>query len=110
MEFNDQGIRWAGDDGGAKELGWADLAEIRVVTNGNGPFMEDVFFGFLASEVNFLIIPQSAIDQEAQVRLQRLPGFDNEAMIEAMKSFTDGEFVVWHTGSGTDPGAPEARP
>ena len=104
MEFSDQCIRWVGDDGGAEELSWADLAEIRVVTNGNGPFMEDVFFGFLASEVNFLIIPQSAIDGEALARLQRLPGFDNGALIEAMK------FVVWRAGSGTDPGVPEARP
>ena len=101
VEISDQGIRWVGSGGEAKELGWLDLAEIRIVTNGNGPLMEDVFFGFIASEVDFLIVPQSAIDQEALSRLQRLPGFDNSALIEAMSSVTDAQFVVWRAGSSS---------
>ena len=101
VEFSDHGIRQVEDYGRARSLGWADLTEIRIVTNGNGPFMEDVFFGFLASNVNFLIIPQSAIGQEALVRIQRLPGFDNEALSRAMLSFTDGEFVVWRADTAS---------
>jgi hypothetical protein len=100
VEISDQGIRWVGRDSEAKEVSWLDLAEIRIVTNGNGPFMEDVFFGFIASEANFLMIPQSDIDQEALRRLQQLPGFDNSALIEAMSSVTDAQFVVWRANSG----------
>ncbi len=102
VEFSDQGIRSVERDGGAREVSWADLTEIRVVTNGNGPLAEDVFFVFAASETRWLIIPQSAIDDPALRRLQRLPGFDNSALIEAMFSTTDAEFLVWRA----DPQSP----
>ena len=42
MEFSDQGVRSVEGDDGAKEVSWADLTEIRIVTNGNGPFAEDI--------------------------------------------------------------------
>lgn len=95
MEISDQGIRWVGRGSEATEISWPDLAEIRIVTNGNGPFVEDVFFGFIASVSNFLILPQSDIDEEVLPRLQPLPGFDNSALIETMSSVTDAQFVVW---------------
>lgn len=101
VEFSDQCIRSVEGDDGAKEVSWADLTEIRIVTNGSGPFAEDVFFVFIASETHYLIIPQSAIDDAVLRRLQRLPGFDNPALIEAMFSTTDAEFVVWRAGAGS---------
>jgi hypothetical protein len=101
VEFSDEGIRSVEGDGDAKEVSWTDLTEIRIVTNGNGPFVEDVFFVFIASEKRCLIVPQPAVDDAALHRLQRLPGFDNHALIEAMYSTTDTEFVVWRAGAGS---------
>jgi hypothetical protein len=33
--------------------------------------------------------------QSLLVRLQKLPGFDNDAVIKAMSTTSDGRFVCW---------------
>jgi hypothetical protein len=35
----------------------------------------------------------------SRVRLQSLPGFDDDALIHAMGSAEDAEFVLWRAGS-----------
>lgn len=47
-----------------------------------------------------LVPDRLLVPDEALVRLQRLQGFDNEALSRAMLSFTDGEFAVWRADTG----------
>jgi hypothetical protein len=55
-----------------------------------------VFFVLAGRGGSGCIIPQSAPESTPLLeRLQRLPGFDNEAFIRAMSSTEDATFVCW---------------
>jgi hypothetical protein len=40
-------------------------------------------------------VPQGHAPEEFVKRLQSLPGFDNEQMIQAMGSATEAQFICW---------------
>ncbi|WP_083410098.1 hypothetical protein [Mycolicibacterium rutilum] len=73
---------------------WDALTEVSLRTTDRGPAEEDVFFVFAYADG-----PSTAIglgdSEELLPRLQRLPGFDNEAFVQAMGHSSDGVFVLW---------------
>lgn len=82
-------------DGRVERVGWSDLQKVEVVTTGDGPFAPDVFW-VLYGTSGGCAVPQGATgDKELLERLQALPGFDNQAFIEAMSSTSDRRFLCW---------------
>lgn len=73
---------------------WADVREVCVRTTDAGPFTEDVFFVVRDATLQ-LTIPQSHAPETFVARLQALPGFDNEALISAMTSMQNAEFICY---------------
>jgi hypothetical protein len=53
------------------------------MTTSDGPFADDVFLVFVYSDGSTEMVPMRD-DTELLSRLQELPGFDDEAFIEAM--------------------------
>lgn len=80
---------------GPSRLTLADRVEVAILTTDEGPFSDDVFW-VLRSTSEKLIVPWSAegADRVLSV-LQRLNGFDNEAVIEASASAERAVFPVW---------------
>lgn len=73
----------------------AKLDEVVIITTSDGPFAEDLFW-VLRSGDRQEVIPSGAPDAASLLEaLQKLPGFDNEAVIAAMGSTSDARFVVW---------------
>ena len=82
-------------DGKVERVGWGDLEKVEVVTTSDGPFAPDVFW-VLHGTVGGCAVPQGATgDGDLLARLQALPGFDNNAVIEAMSSTSDRRFLCW---------------
>src|SRR5262249_33350686 len=80
----------------AGESTWDALEEVSVLTTAEGPFAEDVFFVLAGGGGSGCVVPQGAPESgELLERLQRLPGFDNEAFIRAMSSAEDARFLCW---------------
>jgi hypothetical protein len=79
-----------------EQVRWADLRSVKIVTTAAGPFADDVFF-VLETASGGCVVPQSAASDAFVVRLQALPGFDNEQMIRAMGSAEDAEFLCWRS-------------
>jgi hypothetical protein len=50
VEYSPDSVRRLLPDGRCEELSWIDLAEVRVITNADGPFAEDVFFVLTAAD------------------------------------------------------------
>jgi hypothetical protein len=76
---------------------WDDLDEVRILTTDEGPWREDVLFLLIACNgERGCTVPQSC-DGSKQLleRLQQLPDFDNDAVIKAMSSTSNVEFVCW---------------
>ncbi len=76
----------------------AKLASVRVMTTADGPFLPDVFWVLAGADGARLIIPQEASGSQGLLdRLQSLPMFDNEAVLQAMVCTDAGEFVCWQS-------------
>ena len=95
VRLSDSEIVCERPDGKVERVGWADLQKVEIVTTGDGPFAPDVFWVLHGTDGG-CAVPQGATgDSQLLERLQALPGFDNQAFIEAM-SFTSGaRFFCW---------------
>ncbi|MEW6277437.1 MAG: hypothetical protein AB1758_02360 [Candidatus Eremiobacterota bacterium] len=82
------------EGGQTQELAWSDLVQVKILTTDTGPFVEDFYF-VLEGAGRSLVIGQSEDDGTLLARLQKLPGFDHEAVIRAAASTETAEFPCW---------------
>ena len=88
-------VSCARPSGLVESVGWDELKEVAIVTTDEGPFATDVMW-VLIGAVSGCVIPQGAAGEDELLRrLQSLPGFNNEAVIEAMGSTSNRQFVCW---------------
>jgi hypothetical protein len=96
ITVDDDGVRRLLADGTEESVTWANLAEVAIRTTPEGPWKEDVFFLLVRSGGGGCAVPAGDPSADALMsRLQSLPGFDNEAFVEAMTTMDDGLCVVW---------------
>lgn len=95
VRFDDEIIVRTRTNGETETIRWSDLTRMTVVTTGDGPWTEDVFW-LLEGAAGGCAIPQGAAGTDLLLpRLQALPGFDNSAFINAMGSATNAKFICW---------------
>jgi hypothetical protein len=95
VEIDEHGVSCHHQDGRIDVVRWDELRAVLIETSDRGPFETDVFW-ILVSERGECVIPQGATgDAELLARLQRLDGFDNLAVIEAVASTDNRRFVCW---------------
>ncbi len=84
-------------DGVQESVRWDDLVEVQIITTEEGPWSEDVFWLLIGSDAKSgCAVPQGAEGANTLLEaLQKLPGFDNKAVIEAMGSTSNARFVCW---------------
>lgn len=95
VELDDLGVH---TDSAAGLVRWRDLVEISIVTNDQGPFLEDLHWVFRAVDgTTVWVTGQYACHTGLLGRLQARFGdtFDNEAVIQASMCVQDASFVCW---------------
>ena len=97
VSFTDDVVTRVRPDGVQETIRWDELYEVEIITTDEGPRQEDVFFLLIASDgKSGCAVPQSSEGSKQLLeRLQKLPGFDNEAVISAMGSTSMARFVCW---------------
>jgi hypothetical protein len=83
--------------GDVEAISVAAISHIFIVTNDSGPWGADVWWLF-ADEANrhSIAYPQGATGEALLLDwLRALPGFDHEAMTNAMRCTNNAEFLVW---------------
>ena len=98
VAFDGEGVRHERGDGASESVRWEELREVCVLTTDGGPYVDDVFWVLVGREGGCAIPSETAGMGELLSRLQRLPGFDNEAVIRAMASTENATFVCWRRG------------
>lgn len=96
--FDEAGIICSYPDGAFRRALWPEVAEVQVRTTSDGPWVADVFWGIHTSDRQPAIaFPGGALGEPEllQALQQKLPSFDNEALIRAMSSTSDQTFVLW---------------
>lgn len=92
---DETGVTCKRPDNSVESVKWSDLRVVVIETNDQGPLYPDFFF-LLIGESAGCIVPSAATGNgELLKRLQKLPGFDNEAVIQASISCDDNRFVCW---------------
>ena len=95
VKLTDEGVKCHRPDGKIESVTWDDLQGVLIETNDQGPIGTDVYW-ILAGKRSGCVIPQGATGEDALLgRLQALPGFDNQALIDAMRSTENQRFVCW---------------
>ena len=101
--FDDENVwvLWPGKE--KQSLAWNNLIGVAVETTDGGPFTEDVFW-HLGGKNEVLTDPSSAKCSEQLLEtLKKLPEFNNERVIEAMKCAENRTFIIWdHQGRQKD--------
>ncbi len=83
-------------------MNWADLVEVTILTTSTGPLAEDFYFVLAAADGHRMTIPAELPGADQLLaRLQKLPGFDNKAFIEASSCTEDRTFLCWRKSVGT---------
>jgi hypothetical protein len=95
--FDDVGVIYVTKDDQEQHMAWADLREVEIVTTSRGPWAGD--FTWILRGVGPLAecsIPSGAPGMGALfARLQDLPEFDNDVVLQAVTSTTDRRFKCW---------------
>jgi hypothetical protein len=96
VEHDERGVRVAYPDGARHALEWSDVRVVAIETNDSGPWGADVWW-LLEGEHHRVAYPQGATGDLAMLgALQsRLPGFKDEAVIQAMGCTGNARFVCW---------------
>jgi len=100
VSFDDSGVRCERADGSIESVLWSDLQMVWIQTTDSGPCADDVFW-VLAGRESGCVAPSEAPGMAELIeRLQKLPGFDNRAVIAAMASTENRQFVCWQRQAG----------
>ena len=104
VRFTDDTVTRIRSDGVEETIRWDDLDQIAILTTDEGPWREDVFVLLIASDgKSGCAVPQSSDGCERLLeRLQKFPGFDNEAVIKAMGSTSNAKFVCWKRSAASN--------
>ncbi|MGZ3185021.1 MAG: hypothetical protein ACXU8N_21525 [Telluria sp.] len=98
VNFDDERIVVAYPNDEARSLRWDELTKVRIRTTDEGPFVADVFWGLHGRDGALaLVFPQGATGDGALLEAiqQRLRGFDNRRLIEAMGCANNADFLLW---------------
>jgi len=97
--FEDQQVwvQWPSKE--PESIKWDAIIRIAIETNDQGPFVEDVYW-LLASKEKVISYPSEATGTEEMLkRLQEIPTFNNERLIDAMTCTDNQTFILWdHEG------------
>jgi len=94
--FDDVGVHRRLSDGAMEEVAWANLVRVEILTTDEGPAVDDLFWVLHGANGTGCVVPSEAVPGDALlVRLQALPGFDNEAVIRAMSETGNARFLAW---------------
>ena len=95
VQVDDRQVSCTNPEGQVESVEWSDLQKVEIVTTDTGPALPDVFILLHGSNTG-CVIPQGATGEQALVEsLFRLPGFNYQEMIDAMRSTDNQRFLCW---------------
>ena len=100
LTIDSSGVRLQRPNGNVESVTWDDLQTVTMVTTDEGPLLEDVFIVLHGTNGDCAVPSGAPESDDLLKRLQQLPGFDNEAVIQAMCSASNNEFLCWERSTG----------
>jgi len=95
VTFDDLQIQCQRASGLVEQVAWDDLQAVLIQTTADGPFGDDVFWVLVGQNGGCVVPSEAQGADDLLERLQKLPGFDNEAVIAAMICTEEQRFLCW---------------
>jgi hypothetical protein len=95
IEMDEAGVRKVTGEKVLEAVAWDVLNKVEILTTSDGPWGEDMFWVLHGADSTGVIVPSGMAPEGLVARLQALPGFDNEAVIEASGSTSRATFACW---------------
>ena len=107
VQYDDRSVTLSHPRRGTQAVLWSDLQEVEIVTTDDSPWACD-WYWLLHGATSGIAVPQGATGEATLLeRLQRLPAFDNEAVIQASARSDNHRVICWKRHTPTaEPGAP----
>jgi hypothetical protein len=95
LQIDDAGVTAVGQ-ADPSMVAWADLVAVSIRTTGAGPFEDDLFWELTSEHGSTITVGSETEGVDLLLeRLQRLPGFDHEAVAAASASTAEARFACW---------------
>jgi hypothetical protein len=94
VTFDDDAVTCRRPDGLVETVRWADLQIVYIQATDGGPY-DDVFWVLGGGDKGCVVHGEAEGMNVLLERLQRLPGFDSNAVIQAMSCTDNQAFVCW---------------
>lgn len=99
VRVSDESVSCERPDGAIEQVAWADLQRVDFRTTADGPLLPSQFL-VLTGSTSSCVVPCGATGAGPLMdRLQKLPNFDNHAMIEAAAKTTESVRTCWQKKS-----------
>jgi hypothetical protein len=100
VEFDEEGVTCTRPNGSTEHVPWSELRAVIIQTTGNGPFVDDLFWMLVGRKSGCMVPSEAQGCDRLLERLQRLPNFDNKAVILASQAVfslleTSGRSLNW---------------
>jgi hypothetical protein len=87
-------------EGKIERVSLSGLKAVIIETNDTGPWGTDVLWILVGADETGCVFPNGATGgMEILEIMQKLPGFDNKAVIQAMASISNQRFLCWKSDS-----------
>lgn len=99
VQFDEDAVTCTHAGGTVEQVRWADLRAVLIETTAAGPAVDDLFWILIGRNAESgCVVPSEAVgcDQLLE-RLQELPGFDNQAVIQASQCVEEKRFLCWES-------------
>lgn len=108
IEIDERGVRRMQGEAVVEGVDWDALVKVSIITTDAGPLFEDFFWVLHAEDGSGCVVPnQHAYELKLLERLQRLAGFDHEAVIAASGSTAGAQLLCWEGAPGEASAAAE---
>jgi hypothetical protein len=98
VRVGDAGVVCERPDRTTEQVRWGGLERVEIVSTSEGPTQSDLFW-VLSGESDGCAVPWGATGESVLLaRLQQLPGFDNQAVIQAASQASAARWTCWERG------------
>lgn len=103
VRFDDEAVTCIRRNGHMGRVRWSDLRAVLVRTTADGPVADDLFWVLVGREGGCVVPSEAQGCDRLLERLQSLPGFDNQAAIQASLCVEDRSFLCWERAEPAEP-------
>jgi hypothetical protein len=95
VRFDEEAVTCTRRNGHTESVRWSELRAVLIQTTADGPAVDDLFWVLVGREGGCVVPSEAQGCDRLLERLQRLPGFDNEAAIQASTCVEERSFLCW---------------